>query len=248
IDPEENGIKARSPVSAKFMLQNIFSPDDVARVLIKVAMEAGKRYSYGRVLKELARYSNVQSILPEGEGRRSLAIRFYETTKKITWLNNTPHFWMQYAVARLAFAERDSGQLGFAERYFETAYAKARAIAGYETSMIDNHFARFLFMKAQVDEDAWFALFNEAASILRLQAGSVDERHYPYRVARNVEGVMARYESRMTVEQKEAVLNFCKSMYESSLKLMPNISSHPSVRDFKQRAKKMLARHDVQVE
>jgi hypothetical protein len=247
IDPEENGVKARSPVSARFMLQNIFPSDEVGKVLIRLGIAAGNRYEYRNVLRELARYKNIQSMLPEGDGRRVLAIRFYESVKRIKWLNNTPHFWMQYAVARLAFAEQDSAELGFAKRYFETSYAKADAIPGYDTNMIDNHYARYLLMEAQIpaNESKWFGLFTEAAKILRSQASGFTERHYPYRVASNIDDVMSRYANKITDSQRREILDFCKYMYKASERLPDEIAEHHSVRDFRVRAARLLSMYDT---
>ncbi len=241
ISSDAGGVLARSPIAAKFMLQDVFESRRVVDVLIRISREAGKRYSYRNLLKELVRYSNVQSIITK-EGRLKNAVRFYEAIKGIQWLNRDPHFWLQYGIARLALED-----VVPAERYFNVAYAKARATPGYDTTMIDNHFARLLLVKAcsPLGEASFFELFKEAATIVKGQAGRFAERHHPYRVAAQVERVFERYEGALSLEQKAEMLAFCVFILERIELLPEGLRSHRSVRDCKSRLTRIVTRHDA---
>ena len=97
------------------------------------------------------------------------------------------------------------GELDRAEKYFETAYALARS-RGYATFQIDNHFARFLLLRAieSGDHETCMASFRGARNIIENQIKD-DRFHYPFRVARTYHMFYEKFESRVTPSHKEEV-------------------------------------------
>jgi hypothetical protein len=122
------------------------------------------------------RYGNVSSVLPE-HGLLEATIGFYEGIKNFGSAKRNPQFWLQYAIACLAL-----GRLERSGRYFKTSYALASD--GYDTSKIDNHFARYLIELALSEPNFSDAkrLIDQAAKII-LQQMSDEVKYYPYRVA-----------------------------------------------------------------
>lgn len=207
--------------------------------LIRLAKEAGKRYELRPLLKEMVRYSNVQGIIRDDKNREKHAVRFYEAVKSVKWLNHAPHFWFQYAVASLAINSIEAS-----ERYFTVAYAKAKAMPGYFTNMIDNHYARLLLVKASSSKwsSTFFELYTEAKKILDRQAGNFSEKHYPFRVAAGLEHLMEVHAARMSAPQKSDILAFCQKIVDAAESMPRGLRDHPSVRDCVVRLNRVLVK------
>ena len=84
-----------------------------------------------------------------------------------------------------------------AEAYFETAYSYAEQ-GEYGTFQIDNHYARFLLVKAArtADVDTCMTSFRKARAIIERQIRD-DRMHYPYRVARFYRDFYEVFESKL---------------------------------------------------
>ena len=125
------------------------------------------------------RFASVQQILPES-GRLAAAIRFYESIRELGNTRRNPHFWLQYAIACVTL-----GDLDRSGKYFETAYSLARA-RNWDTTQIDNHYARYLLETAIANDDPAPAMrgFRAARDLLTKQIKQQQRLHYPYRIAR----------------------------------------------------------------
>jgi tetratricopeptide (TPR) repeat protein len=157
----------RSPVIASAVLSGLKS----ASVITEVVSECVKRGHLaknadpflGTISKELMRFANLERILPEKGKRRALQ-NLYESIKSVSTIRNNPHFWLQYAMARLSL-----GELDVARRYFEQSYSYAKSINGYDTFQIDNHYCRLLLKEAEntTDADEAYKAVDEALTTLK---------------------------------------------------------------------------------
>jgi hypothetical protein len=179
INFESNQIRARSSVLALHLLHHVFELRRLVDVMIEIArMADGLRFSkeYSQILNELMRYKNVGAVLPE-RGRLDSTISFYEGVKNLGSTRKNPQFWLQYAIACLAI-----GRLDRAGRYFKHAYSLV--YDGYDTSKIDNHYARYLVEVSLIEpsfKDAMGSIDKAAKIVLQQMADEV--KYYPYRVA-----------------------------------------------------------------
>lgn len=174
-----NTIQAKSSVLAKHLLNHIFSAKKIVETLIGMTREAEDRRSdadYREIFNSLMRYRNLSLFLPE-ENRLASTVNFYEGVKNLPTARRNPQFWLQYAIACMAFGELDRAQ-----RYFKDAYSFVSE--GYNTFQIDNHYARLLLEKALIASSSKDALLliDEAKKIIFQQMNS-EVRYYPYRVA-----------------------------------------------------------------
>ena len=194
-DFQAGEIRLRSATAAQFILRNVADANLTVNTLIvmsKAFDRAGKYSDAHRVLlRNLMRYSTLQSLLPE-KHRRAATIRYYEGVKNLYGCRKNPQFWLQYAIACLTLGELDR-----AERYFKTAYSFAAA-RGYDTYQIDNHFARFLLRRAIElgNPDTCMVSFRRARNIIERQIKD-DRLHYPYRVAKAYHDFYDTFESKM---------------------------------------------------
>ena len=195
-------IKLRSATAAQFILKHVADANVTVDTLIRMAraFDVGARFSdlhYG-LLRDLMRFSTLQTLLPETQ-RRPAIVRYYEGIKNLNRCRRNPQFWLQYAIACLTLEELDRSVtfLDRAEAYFETAYSYAEQ-GEYGTFQIDNHYARFLLVKAArtADVDTCMTSFRKARAIIERQIRD-DRMHYPYRVARFYRDFYEVFESKL---------------------------------------------------
>jgi hypothetical protein len=136
---------------------------------------------YKSILRDLMRFSNVQSVLPT-EGRMNAVLVYYEKIKHLYWCKTNANFWLQYGIANLALKRFVDARIKL-----ETAYAHAKALSGYDTFMIDNSAARLELEEAidtpKRDREEAMLAFRKARAILIAQVSKKEHRHYPFRVA-----------------------------------------------------------------
>jgi len=198
VDLSAQTVRARSSVLANHLLHQVFSSKAIVTTLTGMAREAELRRharDFYQILNSLMRYRSIAAILPEAN-RLESTINFYEGVKNLSATRRNPQFWLQYAIACLAF-----GKLDRAERYFRDAYSFANP--GYNTYQIDNHYARLLLEKALITpiiNDA-ILLIDEARKIIIQQMGA-EIRYYPYRVALGLFRCYDRFMTSWTLEQK----------------------------------------------
>ena len=195
-------VRLRSATSAQFILKHVADANITVDTLIRMAraFDVGARFSdlHRRLFRDLMRFSTLQMLLPETQ-RTPAIIRYYEGIKNLDRCRTNPQFWLQYAIACLTFEELEQTgtYIGRSETYFRTAYSFASHV-DYDTFRIDNHYARFLLMKATRtgDPDTCMGLFREARTIIENQI-KVERLHYPYRVARSYRRFYDTFESKL---------------------------------------------------
>lgn len=139
----------RSSILAKHGLTSFSDSRLLVDRLIRIAQNAHERgvdsELFFGIYRDLVTFSTLQPMLPE-KGRRDSLIRFYEALKNLRSAKNHPHFWLQYAIARLASDRPDD--LGMAKLFLDTAYAHAQKRKNYHTRHLDNVKARYLIQHA----------------------------------------------------------------------------------------------------
>lgn len=218
------GVIPRSSVVAKYGL--ISSADSKALVdrLIKMTTNAHDRgensqFFHG-IYKDLVNFSVLQAMLPE-KGKRDSLIRFYEAVKNLRAAKNHPHFWLQYAIARLASDRPDD--LRAAKLFLDTAYAHAQVRANYHTRHMDNVKARYLIQHAIVLEEPVTALLEFAdGHALLLKQCRTETSESPFKVARQYLAFYNAKRAILSVTQKLLV----RKMAEGILELIPRLPEH----------------------
>jgi tetratricopeptide (TPR) repeat protein len=201
IDFSGNEIKLRSAVVAEFLLQRLTDPNLTVQTLVSIAKASDKagraQPQYLAIFKSLMRFRNVQNLFPEKDRGRA-TLQYYESIKNMESTKTNPLFWLQYAIA--ALVTEDFNRAG---KYFDAAYSFAENRDYWDAYQIDNHYARFLLLKAIRSDDVTGAMtaFSEARKLIYGQI--VRERlHYPYRVAAMFADFYDTFASRLTPPQR----------------------------------------------
>jgi SIR2-like domain len=158
-----NRIDSRSPIFSITLLKNHFKPDFVICQLLRIAEKYGVDNNRGNeqnaILHELFKFSNIDKILSD-QGKKKNIKDYYESLKiRVHWLKTSPHYWLQYGMSHILFKEYP-----IAETYLNTAYSYAKKPNDrkepYDTSHIDNQYARILLEKALLESDAAISFNN----------------------------------------------------------------------------------------
>lgn len=71
---------------------------------------------------------------------------FYQGLRDIPQERNNPHFWLQYAIARLSYPDKDN--LSNAKLHLDTAMSLAKSRTNYWTDDIETQYARYYLENA----------------------------------------------------------------------------------------------------
>lgn len=228
IDFQLGEVKLRSSIAAQFILKKLADPDKIVSVAIAMFKRASelRRVSDSQyyLMKNLTRFSTVQQILPGRRKNRSI-IHFYESIKHLQHSN--PHFWLQYAVACTVIKDFPRASI-----YFDNAYALAEK-KQYDPYMINNHYARFLLVRAVEEEGPSEALssFRKARKIILEQIRSGENRHYPFAVAGLFGNLFRHFEADLDSGEKAEIARAAGFVISRISKLPSRQQRHHNVRE-----------------
>jgi hypothetical protein len=246
LDFSSDRIISKSAVIGRYILTSSIDPDISVSALGTMAANADKLSGdprYYTMLRELTRFSNVQSILPS-HGKMNAVIVYYERLKNFASCKTNPHFWLQYAIARLALGYYQDARIKLA-----TAYSHAKTRHGYDTFMIDNTLARLeleeLIASPTADRGCAMESFRKARAILNDQVSKRENRHYPFRVAGSYEPFLAAHLSILTREDREEVARAARFILRRIEGLSTYRANHRYVVDCRHAMEQILAENPI---
>lgn len=215
VDFKNDCIKAKSSILAQEILLHSKNINMILKTLIKAYNNAyelvGNRNKniYDTIVYNLTLYRNLGILLPKSQNEKSV-INFYESIKNKKRNKEHPQFWLQFAIAELFFEKYE-----YARQYFETAHGLAKKRSGYDTFMLDNHYARYILEYSIYKNDINNCMgdFKSAHSILIKQVSDGDKsRYYPYRVVGNYENFHRTFYTKLSSEDRKYFVQCCKNI------------------------------------
>lgn len=200
-------VSAKSSLFAMSLIRNQFQPDYIVDRLLKIAEKFDGREvmpEKSRIFKDLLRFSVVERILPDRTKKANL-LRYYEELKRrVFWLERDPHFWLQYAMTQMQYADYPKAQ-----KFLDQAYALARTRLNYHTVHIDTQQARMWLEQSADAEDLGVAydFFEKANSILK---GVPNDLHKFWQL-RRYSAVFNRQYERFSKGQRAHFEQACKN-------------------------------------
>lgn len=228
IDFASGEVHLKSAVTAEFILRRIADPNASLDVVIALARTIDKltpaSSQYFELFKNMTRFSSLQGLFPQKD-RAKMVLRYYEAIKGLKNAATAPLFWLQYAIACLVFGDYER-----ADKYFQTAYSFANQRESYDSYQIDNHYARFLLVRAVNDGDPskCMATFREARKIIFAQIGN-ERLHYPYRVAHQLGEFYDAFAPSLDENQKAEIKRAAKFIADRIEKLPLGRQHHRNV-------------------
>ena len=164
--PSKNDkILTRSSLYARNLLKNHFKGIYTVNKLLDIAEKFQNLRFNGNIeasiYKSLLKFSFIERSLPN-DNKTNMLIRYYEQLKtRISKLDKTPHFWLQYAMARIAIDDFNNAQ-----NCLDTAYAKA--YEDYDTSYLDAQQSRLWIQLSlrEHDQNKSMEYFKKAHKLL----------------------------------------------------------------------------------
>lgn len=218
----------RSSVIAKYSMTHFSDATAVVDNLVKItvrAHELGQSNNlfgrhYFNIYRDLVTFSVLKPMIPLTKNRESL-IRFYEAMKELNAAKTHPHFWLQYAIARLSMETIEDAQK--AKHYLDAAYAHANRRENYHTKHLDNVLARYHLFMASRSMDRLNVMENiiEARKLL-IKEVSVEKTEAPYKVAKLFSAVYLEKKSILLETDINFIKDFMRNIISNS-NLLPDI-------------------------
>lgn len=170
-----NVFATRSAVFATFILSSFYTSSYTVEQLVRIAEKlqryrSQQSYEEREMFRSIMTFGTLASVLPEND-RANSYIQFYEKLKReVPNVVGNPHYWLQYAMSVMS-----ENNLSDAERILTTAYSKAENNPGYDTTYIDNQFARLRLKQAVIEknQNVSIQLFLEAHKILKSEENDI---------------------------------------------------------------------------
>jgi len=230
IDITSGRVRVRSAVVARYLLRGTIPPSQTVECLKHLCVKANSfahhSQRYWSLMVDLTRYALVQNLLPE-KGKRSAVIDYYEGIKGLQATKHNYLFWLQYAIACLV-----NDELERSKKYFDTSYALARK-RDKDTYQIDNHYSRYLLRAAieGASPDDHMLCFRQARNIIHRQIHDVENRHYPYKVARTYQDFYDRFEREFSSDDLNTIAGSASSILNRIAALPEERRKHRYVRE-----------------
>lgn len=213
---ERGLVYSRSSIFSLVLIRNHFISTYIVDQLLMIAKRMDDNHSDNQqhdILKALLRFSGVERLFPERQRINNL-VRYYEEVKRrISWLKQDPHYWLQYGMALLAHDDYPKSQ-----RMLTQAYEWAKKKNNYHTIHIDMQQSR-LYMKMsakETDETLSFKYFTKGVEFLRLVPDDVTKFSY---LDNLIPIYLAKFEN-FNTGQKIEFIKACKKLFQDMLKFI----------------------------
>lgn len=246
VDFSNSELKVKSSILSEVILTRIMDVNVVRETIVK----AFKKFDVLRVNPEYQRfmvtimsYANLQRVFNKEEGdlfNNNIVILF-EDIRNCTFCEDNPHYWLQYAIAKLGEQKYDEARL-----YFDNAYTFAKRRHGFDTYQIDNHYARYLLENVIFTEndEEFFKAFKDAHSILTDKSHLKDTKYYPFKVARSYGPFYEKFKKRMDKKELASFYQSCKqidTMLKNYKNAIPAYRTKHEVREAEECLNKILS-------
>jgi hypothetical protein len=211
---EDSTIYFKSSIVAKHFLESYVEPETIIDTLVSMMQTfntfASTNTDYKSKMTTLMNYTQIRNCIGYMKtGAISHVLDYYERINNLSQCKDNIHFWLQYAIARLAEQNYPVAKL-----YFDKCYALANEIKGYRTYKIDNHYSRYLLENAIAngDERECMDAFREAHKILVVTSPGDEKTIYPYRMAEKYVPFYEKFFNKLTKIEKSEFLVKCSEM------------------------------------
>lgn len=203
IDFNHSELRVKSSILSEVILTHIMDVEIVRETLVKAFWNFDKNFNdpeYRKFMVTILSYANLQRVFNKEEGDvfNDNIVVLFEDIRNCRFCENNPHYWLQYAIAKLGEQKYDEAKL-----YFDNAYSFAKRRSGFDTYQIDNHYARYILenvIYTDADND-FFKAFTLAHSILTEKSHLKETKYYPFKVARSYLPFYEKFKSRMSKKE-----------------------------------------------
>lgn len=241
-DDDHMEVRLKSSVASYYILKRIVDKELILETLENVAFACDSRTyidEFRNLFKKIMRLALVTELF--GKQRIDLILEYYNYCKGFKFCANNPQFWLQYAMACIEIKEYDR-----ADKHFKTSYGYASSIHGYDLYQIDNHYAKYLLIKA-IEVEKYPESYNLAIQAMEIVMKQVSREYkkQPYSVSLIVYDYWTKNEQNLTTEQKRNFDLFARRVIESILKLPEYLKSDQIIVDSLKKMEKMRSKINI---
>ncbi len=229
-------LKVKSSILSEVILTRIMDVDVVRETLVKAFRNFDKNLGdpeYRKYMITILSYANLQRVFNKEEGDvfNANIVVLFEDIRNCKFCENNPHYWLQYAIAKLGEQKYDEAKM-----YFDNAYSYAKRRTCFDTYQIDNHYARYLLenvIYTNADSE-YFRAFRQAHAILTDKSHLKDTKFYPFKIARSYQPFYQKFKSRMDKKEQASFYQACLQidvMIKSYKNAVPAYRTKHEVRD-----------------
>lgn len=216
-------ITSRSSLTSIALIRNnfpaVYVVDELLAIVTKLNNNRHDRQQ-NDLLKSLLMFSSVERLFPEKQRINNLA-RYYEDLKRrVTWLKNDPHYWLQYAMALLAYDDFSKTQ-----RMLNQAYEWAEKKPNYHTVHIDMQQCKLylkMSLKENSNEDS-FKLFKKGMEFINKVPNDIKK----FRIIEQINNVFNAKYSLFTESNQREFINLVEKFKKeyTNFKLSPSYNN-----------------------
>ena len=210
---ENNQIKIKSSVLAKFIIKTYFTPQYLKEFLINLAVRTQELKKsdtvWNKIERELLRFHFVEQLVLDNNKKVFLRGYFEALKQKnvLRWLEYEPHYWLQYAMTDMI-----NNDFINAHKKLDTAFSYIERRENYDMSSFNNQRARLYLLEAiqkSTRGDNAYRLFLQANSLLSLENNA---RYHAKQIAQYKKFYVNRYKD-IPKENREKFLEIVTERY-----------------------------------
>jgi hypothetical protein len=183
----DDELQVRSALFAEYLIQNHFTTADILECVYDIVVEAVKRKKerqYQAITSQLMQVSNLKRALRNDPHHQGALIGLFEKAQRDIEINKEPLFWLQYTILMI-----DDNNLAAAERFLETAYARAAASPGFRTYQIDTQALRLYLLLEERARDPHVLRFDQIIEKMELVLAMIGDESHRGHAIRVLEGI-----------------------------------------------------------
>ena len=202
-------VEISSGILSKYILNKYFFGREIVEKVIEIISHFStirhESSLNNNIFKELLRFKNINFMLPDENRGSNLRDFFNKLKATISWMKNSPHFWLQYGMANMFIKDYP-----IAKQYFDNAYGTAANDPYYDTKYIDNQMARWHleFGLTKVDQTEVFAHLESAYKLLASQ----DIDYYFCKQAKYFDDYFKIFYADFTKKNKAKFVTMCRNI------------------------------------
>jgi hypothetical protein len=243
---DDENLRVRSAILSEYLLQHFIDPVDISESIYKLLIAASRRKTerrYRSVLVSLTNVAHLKEALVGVPDADIVIFKLFERLRNDSVINSEPLFWLQYAI--LMHGRDDFVS---AERFLDTAYARARATPNFRTFQLDT-FALYLLLvieerNADGSKIERFDAITKKLKLVAEMVGIPSNRDYAIRVLGHLEPFVESRIGAMTESQKMILVQVFNGLADGLLRVPDSADTTPviEVRQSILRSKEKLVR------
>ena len=207
LEVRDDKVEMRSSLLAEFLIQRIFSLEDVLDGCYQITtastrrrMDRGHRHLAGEIMK----YSTLQRFLKLHAASDAALNRHFIRLSNDTAVNDEPLFWLQYSIFM-----KSSGDIPKARMFLNAGYDRAKKIEGFKTFQLDTQALSIYLLQETESQNSVVEGIESILEAIKTVTDMVSDeshRHYAIEVLGEIPGFVEMRSKALMQPEKIALV------------------------------------------